>query len=40
MYRHMSVKEIVGSLDLALPELADRCITPSAATQARRRSDP
>src|SRR5471030_1277188 len=37
LYRHMSVKEIVDSLDLALPELADRCITSSATTQARQR---
>lgn len=37
LYRHMSVKEIVDSLDLALPEVADRCITSSATTQARQR---
>lgn len=37
LYRHKSVKEIVDSLDLALPELADRCITSSATTQARQR---
>lgn len=37
LYRHMSVKDIVDSLDLALPELADRCITSSATTQARQR---
>ncbi len=37
LYRHMSVKEIVDSLDLALPELANRCITSSATTQARQR---
>lgn len=40
LYRHMSVKEIVDSLDLALPELADRCITSSATTQARQRLGP
>ena len=37
IYRHRSVKDIVDSLDLALPELADRCITSSATTQARQR---
>jgi hypothetical protein len=37
LYRHKSVKEIVDSLDLALPETADRCITSSATTQARQR---
>jgi hypothetical protein len=37
LYRHRSVKEIVDTLDLALPELADRCITSSATTQARQR---
>lgn len=37
LYRRMSVKDIVDSLDLALPELADRCITSSATTQARQR---
>ena len=37
LYRHRSVKEIVDTLDLALPELEDRCITSSATTQARQR---
>lgn len=37
LYRHKSVKEIVDSLDLALPEVAERCITSSATTQARQR---
>jgi Insertion element 4 transposase N-terminal/Transposase DDE domain len=37
LYRRKSVKEIVDTLDLALPELADRCITSSATTQARQR---
>ena len=37
LYRRLSVKDIVDSLDLALPELADRCITSSATTQARQR---
>jgi hypothetical protein len=37
LYRHKSVKEIVDSLDLAMPELDDRCITSSATTQARQR---
>lgn len=40
LYRHLSVKEIVDSLDLALPEVADRCITSSATTQARQRVGP
>jgi hypothetical protein len=37
LYRHNSVKDIVDSLDLALPEVADRYITSSATTQARQR---
>lgn len=37
LYRNKSVKEIVDTLDLAMPELADRCITSSATTQARHR---
>ena len=37
LYRRKSVKEIVDTLDLALPELASRCITSSATTQARQR---
>jgi hypothetical protein len=37
VYRQKSVKEIVDSLDLAMPELDDRCITSSATTQARQR---
>jgi hypothetical protein len=37
LYRRLPVKEIVDSLDLALPELSDRCITTSATTQARQR---
>jgi hypothetical protein len=37
LYRRLPVKEIVDSLDLALPELEERCITTSATTQARQR---
>lgn len=37
LYRRLPVKEIVDSLDLAMPELHDRCITTSATTQARQR---
>lgn len=37
LYRHKSVKDIVDSLDLAIPELSNRCITSSATTQARQR---
>lgn len=37
LYRRLPVKEIVDSLDLALPELEARCITTSATTQARQR---
>jgi hypothetical protein len=37
LYRQRSVKDVVDSLDLAMPELADRCITSSATTQARQR---
>jgi hypothetical protein len=37
LYRRLPVKEIVDSLDLAIPELHERCITTSATTQARQR---
>lgn len=37
LYRRLPVKEIVDTLDLALPELNERCITTSATTQARQR---
>lgn len=37
IYRHRSVKDIVDTLDLAMPDVADRCITSSATTQARQR---
>lgn len=37
LYRHKSVKDIVDSLDLAMPGLSNRCITSSATTQARQR---
>jgi hypothetical protein len=37
LYRHLSVKEVLDDLDLALPELEGRCVTASAACQARQR---
>lgn len=37
LFRHRSVRQVVAELDLALPDLADRCVTDSAVTQARRR---
>lgn len=37
LYRHHSVRQVLAELDLALPDLQDRCVTDSAATQARQR---
>ena len=37
LYRHLSIKDVLDDLDLALPELEDRCVTASAACQARQR---
>lgn len=37
LYRHLSIAEVLDDLDLALPDLKDRCATPSAACQARQR---
>lgn len=37
LYRHKSVRQLIGELDLALPDLQDRCVTDSAVTQARQR---
>lgn len=37
LFRHHSVREVLAELDLALPDLQDRCVTDSAATQARQR---
>lgn len=37
IYRHRSVRQLIGELDLALPDLGDTCITDSAVTQARQR---
>jgi hypothetical protein len=37
LYRHLSIKEVLDDLDLALPELKERCATASAACQARQR---
>ena len=37
LYRHLSIKEVLDDLDLALPELDGRCLTASAACQARQR---
>jgi len=37
LYRHKSVRQLIGELDLALPDLSDRCVSDSAVTQARQR---
>lgn len=37
LYRHLSIKEVLDDLDLALPEVKERCLTASAACQARER---
>lgn len=37
LYRHLSIREVLDDLDLALPELPERFVTASAACQARQR---
>jgi hypothetical protein len=37
VYRHLSIKEILDDLDLALPDLNDRCVTSSGVSQAKER---
>lgn len=37
IYRHLSIKEVLDDLDLALPELTGRFVTSSAVCQARQR---
>src|SRR3979490_1591363 len=37
LYRHLSIKEVLDDLDLALPELTGRFVTSSAVCQARQR---
>ena len=37
VYRHLSIKEILDDLDLALPDLSDRCVTSSGVSQAKER---
>lgn len=37
LFRHRSVRQVLAELDLALPDLKDRCATDSAVTQARLR---
>lgn len=37
LYRHKSVRQLVAELDIALPDMADRCVSDSAVTQARQR---
>jgi hypothetical protein len=37
LYRHKSVRQLIGELDLALPDLKERCVSDSAVTQARQR---
>lgn len=37
LYRHHSVRQVLSELELALPDMAARCVTDSAATQARQR---
>lgn len=40
MYRHLSIKEILDDLDLALPDLNDRCVTSGGISQAKERLGP
>lgn len=40
MYRHLSIKEILDDLDLALPDLQDRCVTSGGVSQAKERLGP
>lgn len=37
IYRHRSIRQVVAELDLALPDLKERCVSDSAVTQARQR---
>lgn len=37
VYRHLSIKEILDDLDLALPDLNDRCVSSSGVSQAKER---
>jgi hypothetical protein len=37
LYRHHSIREVLGDLDLALPDLGSNFVTTSAITQARQR---
>lgn len=40
VYRHLSIKEILDDLDLALPDLNDRCVTSGGVSQAKERLGP
>ena len=40
VYRHLSIKEILDDLDLALPDLNDRCVTSGGISQAKERLGP
>ena len=37
IYRHRSIRQLLGELNFALPDLHDTCLTDSAVTQARQR---
>jgi hypothetical protein len=37
VYRHLSIKEILDDLDLALPDLNNRCVTSGGVSQAKER---
>lgn len=40
VYRHLSIKEVLDDLDLALPDLNERCITSGGISQAKERLGP
>lgn len=40
VYRHLSIKEILDDLDLALPDLNGRCMTSGGVSQAKERLGP
>lgn len=40
IYRHLSIKEILDDLDLALPDMNERCVTSGGVSQAKERLGP
>jgi hypothetical protein len=40
VYRHLSIKEVLDDLDLALPDLSERCVTSGGVSQAKERLGP